>query len=74
MTRTTRAQREALQTYWLSFADPKSGENLGVAIVDADTADHAISEAWRRGINPGGEVYQARGMGHLCLHKPRIDC
>jgi len=63
MTRTTRAQREAPQTYWLSFADPKSGENLGVAIVDADTADHAISEAWRRGINPGGEVLSGTWNG-----------
>src|SRR5262245_1133454 len=55
--------------WWLSFCDEpeqkpwwkfwrraRSGEFLGVAIVQAEDAEAAVQEAWRRGINPGGEV------------------
>jgi hypothetical protein len=45
--------------YWLSFCDgdlPKGQQFLGVAIVRGSNLEEAVSEAWRLGINPGGEV------------------
>jgi hypothetical protein len=45
--------------WWLSFAG--DGGNLGVAVVAARNFGSAIAEAYRLGINPGGEV-----MGFEC--------
>jgi hypothetical protein len=45
--------------FWLSFVDPDkpSGERfLGATIVAASNISSAADEAWRVGINPGGEV------------------
>ena len=55
--------------WWLSFAEPdeekpwwkfwrraKDREFLGVAIVQAASMEAAMQEAWRRQINPGGEI------------------
>lgn len=45
--------------WWLSFCDgdrPKGEQFLGVAIVEAGDVVAAVKEAWRLGINPGGEV------------------
>jgi hypothetical protein len=55
--------------WWLSFAEPdeekpwwkfwrkaKEGEFLGVVIVHAASMEDAKQEAWRRQINPGGEI------------------
>ena len=55
--------------WWLSFAEPdeekpwwkfwrraKEGEFLGVAIVQGASMEAAMQEAWRRQINPGGEI------------------
>jgi hypothetical protein len=44
--------------WWLLFAGPakaKGTQFLGVAIVDAESSEDAIREAWRLKINPGGE-------------------
>lgn len=48
--------------WWLSFCDPKGREGhkfLGGCIVKANSWHGAITEAWLRGCNPGGEV-----LGH----------
>lgn len=45
--------------WYFSFANadlPKGSQFLGVAIVEAETEKQAISETWKRGINPGGGV------------------
>lgn len=55
--------------WWLSFAEPdeerpwwkfwrraKGGQFLGVVIVQAPDMDDAVQVAWRKKINPGGEV------------------
>jgi len=55
--------------WWLSFGEPgeakpwwkfwrraKEGEFLGVAIVQAPDIHQAVQVAWRKKINPGGEV------------------
>ena len=45
--------------WWLSFADghrPRGKQFLGVVMVSGETIGDAIQEAWRRNINPGGEV------------------
>lgn len=45
--------------YWLSFCDtdkPAGKAFLGVAIVEADDLETAVSEAWDKEVNPGGEV------------------
>ena len=55
--------------WWLSFAEPdeekpwwkfwrkaKEGEFLGVVIVQAPDIHEAVQVAWRKHINPGGEV------------------
>jgi hypothetical protein len=45
--------------FYLSFASaslPKNEQWLGAVIVQADTIADAVKEAWRLGINPGGEV------------------
>ena len=51
---------QAEMTYWwLSFVDPERPEGkrfLGGTIVAARDEKGAIEEAWRRGVNPGGEV------------------
>ena len=44
---------------WCSFCDPKKPEGfqfLGAAIVRGDNVAEGAQEAWRLGINPGGEV------------------
>jgi len=56
--------------WWLSFAEPdedkawwkigrkaKEGAFLGVVIVQAPDIREAVQVAWRKQINPGGEVY-----------------
>lgn len=43
-----------MSVWWLSFAN--DGGFLGGALVRGDTFPHAIAEAHRLGINPGGEV------------------
>jgi hypothetical protein len=56
-----------MTTFWLSFTDPKAapdGRFLGVAIFDIDesrrkkllSTRRIVKEAWRLGINPGGQV------------------
>lgn len=48
-----------MTTFWLSFADvnrPEGTQFKGAAIVEGDDPVDAIQEAWRLGINPGGEV------------------
>jgi hypothetical protein len=55
--------------WWLSFAEPdeekpwwkfwrraEEGAFLGVVIVQAASMEAAMREAWRRQINPGGEI------------------
>lgn len=42
--------------WWLSFACEDTGKNLGVAIVFGVGVEGATEEAWRLGINPGGQV------------------
>lgn len=45
--------------WWLSFCDarlPKGLQFLGVALVEVASMDQVVPEAWRLGINPGGEV------------------
>lgn len=45
--------------WYFSFANadlPKGSQFLGVAIVEAETEKAAVSETWKRGINPGGGV------------------
>lgn len=52
-------QHARLTWWWLSFADPKKPDGnqfLGVACVEAFDFISACVEAWRLGINPGGEV------------------
>ena len=41
---------------FLSFADPESGVNKGVCIVEASEMIEAVSKAAQLNINPGGEV------------------
>lgn len=46
-----------LKWFWLSFASgPPPNGFLGAAIVQALDFEEAIEEAWRRELNPGGEV------------------
>lgn len=45
--------------WWLSFADPelpKGLQFLGACLVQAEDERGAITEAWLRHLNPGGEV------------------
>ncbi len=49
--------------WWLSFVDRLTDEtgataamHHGVAVIPADDFDSAVSQAWRSGCNPGGEV------------------
>jgi hypothetical protein len=42
--------------FYMSFADEDSGENLGATVVEAYNLHDATPEAWRRGVNPGGQV------------------
>ena len=45
--------------WWLSFTDNTRAEGdrfLGGCIIEASSFGEAINEAWRRKINPGGEV------------------
>lgn len=52
-------QSHPLTWWWLSFVDAEKPEGerfLGVAIVQARGIGHAVTEAYRLGINPGGEV------------------
>lgn len=57
--------------WWLSFADahkPRGSQNLGCAVVQADSLVEAVQEAHLMGCNPGGQVlgqpmpYLPRGM------------
>lgn len=44
---------------WLSFSGPTkpNGDRFrGVLIMRAPTMDYALTSAWKKGINPGGEV------------------
>ena len=41
--------------WWMSFVDPDLGF-LGVAIVQADTLEDAMTVSHVTGVNPGGEV------------------
>ena len=41
---------------WLSFADEKTGTNLGVCIVEANDFDEGLKKSWKYSINPGGHV------------------
>ena len=43
-----------MKMFWLSFADDNA--SLGAAVVEANSVADALSQASRRGINPGGEV------------------
>jgi hypothetical protein len=57
-------ERETAPLSWvyLSFADgtrPEGTQFLGAVIVRAHGTGDAISQAWKRGINPGGEVKSA---------------
>ncbi|MGF6641841.1 hypothetical protein [Paraburkholderia sp. MM6662-R1] len=47
------------ELYWLSFADPtlpSGNQFLGVVVMRARSFGAAIENAWRYGVNPGGEV------------------
>lgn len=44
---------QPISWFWLSFVE---GKNLGVAIVEGRGILTATEQAWRLGINPGGEV------------------
>lgn len=49
--------------WWLSFVDPARAQGdrfLGVAVVQAEDELGAVKEAWKRKINPGGEVMTVR--------------
>lgn len=43
-----------MSLWWLSFASDEG--NLGVCVVEAESAEAAYAEAKRLGINPGGEL------------------
>jgi hypothetical protein len=45
-----------MKWYWLSFANPDTGENLGCCNVEAETEFLAVKKTHILGINPGGEV------------------
>lgn len=45
-----------MNRFWLSFADPETGDNLGVNVVDALDFMDAIHKTHDLGINPGGQV------------------
>jgi hypothetical protein len=60
-------QINKMTTFWLSFTDPKAAPDrrfLGVGIFDMDesrrkkplSTRRIVKEAWRLGINPGGQV------------------
>lgn len=45
--------------FWMSFCNPdlpKGQKFLGATIVEAPNALLAANEAWRIGVNPGGEI------------------
>jgi hypothetical protein len=42
--------------WWKFWRKPKEGEFLGVVIVQAPDIHEAVQVAWRKKINPGGEV------------------
>jgi hypothetical protein len=69
--------------FYLSFADsrlPNGEQWLGAAIVQADDVSGAMTEAWRRGINPGGEIVAvevehmppARFLNRLMISKAEL--
>jgi hypothetical protein len=43
-----------MSLYYMSFV--KDGVFAGACMVHADTPHHALTVAWQRGCNPGGEV------------------
>lgn len=45
-----------MNRFWLSFADPQTGDNIGVNVVDAPDFMSAVHKSHELGINPGGEV------------------
>jgi hypothetical protein len=49
-------EENKLQRWWLSFADPDTGDNLGVTIVDAMGLEDAVCQAHAIAANPGGQV------------------
>ncbi len=62
--------------WWLSFADPDKPEGqrfAGVCIVQGSNMEDAVSEAWRRKCNPGGEI-MALALGYLTEEKVPLEC
>lgn len=48
--------------YWIPFTDPEApiGEKLmGVIVIESDSIEEALEEAYMMGINPGGMVEHA---------------
>jgi hypothetical protein len=60
-----RWQYKPINRFYLSFVD---GKFLGGCVVDGATEKEAITNAWRLGINPGGEVLSIR------LTRKTVDC
>ena len=54
---------------WLSFRDPDKNKNLGCCIVTAEDTEDAIEQAWKLGINPGGEA-----LGVAMTSEQRNQC
>lgn len=52
----SKTRKQSMKYYFLSFRDPDINRNLGVCIVQAPTLRAAIVKAYKKDINPGGEV------------------
>ena len=51
------AEEDEQKPWWKFWRSSKEGEFLGVVIVQAPDIHEAVQVAWRRKINPGGEVF-----------------
>lgn len=56
--------------FYLSFV--KDEQFVGATIVEADDVEEAVTLAWRRGVNPGGEVMILK-IPPKCLSDPGMD-
>jgi hypothetical protein len=59
-----------MKTYWLSFCDAKTGENIGVCVVEVsdEQADEAVDIVKRiKGSCPDGEEWTAAAIGQSLL-------
>ena len=51
------AEEDEQKPWWKFWRSSKEGEFLGVVIVQAPDIHEAVQVAWRKNINPGGEVF-----------------